>query len=285
MAKKLKPDTITKADLTKFLSSESDFAFELSAIPLLRDSGWTVAHGGTYGDPVTGVNRQFDLRASHVHTPTNFANQRPWFAVSTHLAIECKNLKPNYPLLVSSVKRTLSESYLSLIVSDARGRVDVQRFRSVASGYRVDATVGKATEQVGLTEQGEFVRGDSEVYEKWSQAIASSADLVRAAPPAPPTGADVLFRTVVPILLVPDGTLWECRYVDGVLVREPEPADHVEAYIGKDWPVAGPLSFGISHLEIMTSSGFKGWLRDAKHFAADGVFGTQCFDLAKHWYT
>jgi hypothetical protein len=59
MAKKLRQDPISKNDLTRFLNTESDFAFELSVIPLLRDSGWNVEHGGTYSDPVTGVNRQF----------------------------------------------------------------------------------------------------------------------------------------------------------------------------------------------------------------------------------
>src|SRR5688500_17693805 len=127
MAKKLRQDPVTKADFQEFLQSESDFAFELSAIPLLQRYGWKVEHGGTYSDPVTGVNRQFDLRASYIQKPHNLTEQRPWFSISTHLAIECKNLKANFPLLISSVKRTASEAYLSLVLSAGRARRGVRR--------------------------------------------------------------------------------------------------------------------------------------------------------------
>jgi hypothetical protein len=170
-------------------------------------------------------------------------------------------------------------------MSNAQGRVDVVKMTCVMSGYRVGDAVGKATDQVGLTDQGDFVRGDAEVYDKWSQAIASSADLVGRATATPPgRGADVSFGRVIPVLAVPDGTLWECRYDQGALIREPEQVEHVEFFIGKDWLLrGGPLSFSVSHLEVLTYSGLKRWLRDERTFDVNSHFGQQCYQWSRSW--
>jgi hypothetical protein len=60
-----KPATaaITAQDLTEFMNTDSDFAFEMNVLRWLEDNGFECRHSGTYGDPVTGKLRQFDIRA------------------------------------------------------------------------------------------------------------------------------------------------------------------------------------------------------------------------------
>jgi len=78
---KLKEAPIIDTDLIDYLSTESDFAFELHVLNTLIAHGFTCEHGGSYDDPVTKKPREFDIRATktlgHFHI---------------RLAVECKNV-------------------------------------------------------------------------------------------------------------------------------------------------------------------------------------------------
>ena len=50
---KLKANPVSDKDLEEFLASESDFAFEMSVLSLLRKLDFGCSHAGTYQDPVT----------------------------------------------------------------------------------------------------------------------------------------------------------------------------------------------------------------------------------------
>jgi hypothetical protein len=68
--------------------------------------------------------------------------------------------------------------------------------------------VGKSCDQVGRDSQNNLTSNDSDVYEKWAQAVASSHDLVHeAALQAGQTSIAFLLTSVVPVLVVPDGML------------------------------------------------------------------------------
>jgi hypothetical protein len=95
---------ISEQELNEFLASESDFAFEMSVLSLLRKLNFTCPHGGTYKDPITHRIRQYDIRADKVDSNRKLA-----------LAVECKNLRPNFPLLVSAVPRTVNEAFHEII--------------------------------------------------------------------------------------------------------------------------------------------------------------------------
>ncbi len=97
---KLKSTPITENDLNEFLASESDFAFEMTVLSLLRKIGFNSLHSGTYQDPVTKKIRQFDLRAGK--------NEGDFLLT---LAGECKNLGVNFPLLITAVPRTIDEAF------------------------------------------------------------------------------------------------------------------------------------------------------------------------------
>jgi hypothetical protein len=101
---KLKSTPITQKDLDEFIASGSDFAFEMTVLSLLRKMGFNTSHSGTYQDPVTQKIRQFDLRASKVQGDFRLT-----------LAVECKNLRTNFPLLISAVPRTVDEAFHEVI--------------------------------------------------------------------------------------------------------------------------------------------------------------------------
>lgn len=97
---RLNDSAINSADLLGYLNGFSDFAFELKTLEMLRAHSLECEHGGLYEDPVTNKMREFDIRA---------VARNDHFAV--HLAVECKNVQENYPLLVTCVPRHPSESY------------------------------------------------------------------------------------------------------------------------------------------------------------------------------
>jgi hypothetical protein len=95
-----------------FPGSSSDFSFELQTLGLVRAHGLDCEHGGLYKDPITKKMRQFDIRA--------IAREGCYFV---RLAIECKNIEENFPLLVSCVSRRDSESFheVALVSDEHRG--------------------------------------------------------------------------------------------------------------------------------------------------------------------
>src|SRR3954470_1609850 len=85
---------ITPQVIRDVAEREDDFGFEMRVGKIIRigNDGWE--HGGTYIDPFGGVPRQFDYR-------TVFKHEDQWI----RLAVECKNLSPNIPLVVCGAKR------------------------------------------------------------------------------------------------------------------------------------------------------------------------------------
>src|SRR5437660_6758910 len=106
MAKQLKDEAIRSSDISEYLQSEDDFAFELEVLRSCQVGGFEVRHGGAYQDPVTRKDRQFDIRLMG-HKDRSVIK----------LAIECKNLKPNFPLLVSRIPRLPEESVHDIVLS------------------------------------------------------------------------------------------------------------------------------------------------------------------------
>ena len=101
MAPRLRTEAVVEQDLQEYLNGYSDFSFEIRALKMLRDHRIDCEHGGYYEDPVTGKPRQFDIRAR----VKNAADKRV-----LRMAVECKNLRENFPLLVSCVPRQADEA-------------------------------------------------------------------------------------------------------------------------------------------------------------------------------
>jgi hypothetical protein len=258
MATKLSDKPITKTDLEEFIKTQDDFALELFAYSLVRDRGFAATHAGSYNDPITGKTRQFDVRA----------NRSCGEDLHVLLAIETKCLRPSFPLLISQIPRISSESFQDVMQSEGykktvEGRVKsigprVLRLDGVRSIYPPNQYVGKAVTQVGYNDVGRFVENDSEIYDKWGQAIASLNDLVRRASALNSATEMAQCSIVLPVLVVPDGTLWIVNYSEGGSLQEgPSLTDQVQFYIGvgQSYVPNPDYLFTVSHLHVVTKSG------------------------------
>lgn len=276
MATKYLDKPITQSDLEAFIGTQDDFALELYAYSLAYKHGYSATHAGSYTDRITGKTRQFDVRAS----------KQCGEDLHVFLAIESKCLRTCYPLLISQIRRERTESYQDIMQSQGRKRVSAgeamlhgPRVLQISSGrsiYPPGAYVGKAVTQVGYTQNGSFVSGDSEVFDKWGQAIASLNDLIRSAAVLRDSEGYAKWSICVPVLMVPDDTLWTVNYaVNGSLEGAPTKSDHGEFYIGDSQTyVPNPdYLFRVSHLHVVTKSGLS-WLLESFSEGGDRAFQT-----------
>jgi len=195
------------------------------------------------------------------------------------LAIECKNIRENFPLLVSCVPRHGSESFhdVALVgVSDEHADVQVPALTSRAkvlritgenSCYRPNAPVGKSLAQIGRSRDktGEIVATDSEVFEKWGQCLSSADDLVSRSYWEEHECSSQRLAAVMPILVIPDARLWRVDYgLDGERQAEPVQTNHCSMFVGMSYEMGAPVgpTYRISHLDIMTTRGLPEFIHD-----------------------
>jgi len=268
-------EPITAEAITRFLGQRDDFAFEMRVLHTITstDSGATdlsVEFGGSYADSVTGKSRQFDIRASMRN-----GNK------IVRMAVECKQLRSAFPLVVSRCPRPRNEAYHHLVVAEPRkqihefeGRPTYHTARSFYSGsaYTEEAPVGKGSTQLGIHAhaKNEFISTDSDIYEKWAQALSSAEDLImggiRDWDIYGKGNQNVNFLSaVLPILVIPDGTLWVVDYnSEGERTAPPTQVETTEFYVGKIFRKYEPkVRFEITHLHIFTCAGFKSFLESS----------------------
>jgi hypothetical protein len=260
---------LTAGDIAEYLETADDFAFEREVYHVAHQLGFDTHHAALYGDPVTGKQREFDVRASYTLQDNRIA-----------LAIECKGLTADYPLLVSCVPRARSEAYHEVleVSREPPGAAYVgpsfvfSRVTPVLSErhpciYPAGQGVGKSMRQVKRETRGErrgqMTSGD-DVFDKWTQAAASLAEMIES-------GASQLRRCArqdlqhfafLPVLVVSDGTLWVADYSSrGELQREPFQVPELTYYLGRRYALAGQsVVLTISHLHIITRSEIRTWL-------------------------
>jgi len=259
---------ITSTDIKQVIATEDDFGHEMRVGRVLRGYlGSQTLQGGTYVDPISGKARQFDFRWRY---------QSGRFGLS--LAIECKNVSPDSPVVISGRERSESEAFHELVESRKGGHfrtnrgnifMDVAAVRVIrrvtrnASVYFPQAFVGKSLLQL-KKKDGKYIRTrDTEIYEKWSQALASGVDLVDAAGRnATAAGNQHVFTFVIPVVVLPDDTLWKVEYdVNGKITQGPQPSNEIEFFVGHK--VSPPVELGdssepyvFSHLHFVTFTGF-----------------------------
>ena len=259
------PDPLKAEDLLDFAKTDSDFGFEMQVVAGLRENGFSCEHSGTYRDPVTHKVRQFDVRGYLSKAQGMVA-----------LAVECKNIRPSFPLLLSCVPRMPAEAFHDVFVYHSQAlptsTQSVEHITAERSAYEIGAPVAKKTDQVGRDSSGEFIRNDEATFEKLNQAVSSCHDLVEkvAARLTPPD------RTViVPVLVVPTGRLWQVNYDrDGALTDAPHQVAAGTLFLDHTWSAPGPfdtcLAYRLSHIEVITFE-FLDRLHD-RCFGACGFF-------------
>ena len=253
---------VDAADVAEYLSESSDFAFEMQVIRVLARAGVKCMHGGTYTDPVTGLTRQFDIRAVVPETDYRL-----------RLAIECKMLGAHFPLLIHAVRRTETESFHVLLQrhkTSSMGWMAAHRI-SPTGVYPKNSLVGKKTDQIGRRKtDGRLVSSDGDVFGKISQAINSSYDLVAEA--ERDQGGRI--HAIIPVLVVPDDTLWQVDYDEFGKVTEPgRLVTAATIFINKNWSIGSKhkdYDYDVSHLEVTTigalTDRFESW------FDRKGIF-------------
>jgi hypothetical protein len=259
---KLNSAPITSSDLLEYLKARDDFALELRVFNAARRVGMSGAHGGPYIDATTERTRQFDVRVTATHEER----------LHVHLAIECKSLQKNCPLLVSRVPRTSLEAQRDLMsVGNLGGALEIPSIREHhCKIYPPGQPVGKSTAQVGRTADG-WSSTDHEIYDKWLQAYASVASWATDVASSRPPGR----HAFLPVLVVSDGTLWVADFDDdGALVSGPTKADEATLYLGRRVPGRPACGFMVSHLHVCTESGV---LRLIQEAANDGPWLDRLF--------
>ncbi len=261
---KLKTDEILPEDLVEYLNSYSDFSFELAVLKMLRTSDIDCEHGGYYEDPITKKSREFDIRA--IKTIQQYR---------VRMAIECKNVRENFPILISCTPRHEQESYHQIAFPckpdsyNFKNPLDQSLAATLSilqehSFYKVGEPVGKSTAQVGRAlHDNKISANDDEFYEKWGQCLSSIDDLVTRMYWDEDGDKNNSYSAAFPFVVVPNDRLWMVTYDnDGNRTSEPVPTNRCSCYINKDYEM-GRTSFGtrtclwLSHIEIVTFEGMK----------------------------
>jgi hypothetical protein len=254
---------ITDVEIEQFLDSRDDFELELFAVRTLKGNGWEVRHGGRYIDPVKGIGRQYDVR-----TWREFELGR-----RVSLAVECKSLSPEFPLVISRVPRPPTDVGHDVIVrrfNDKTQRAELTIRRPLGNHayiYYPGEPVGKSATQIRWEANGKkLTASDADTYEKWSQAVASAAQLVKQACTSQTQGPQLpVFTFVAPVLLVNEGTLWVVDYDQDGQRRKPAAATEAQLFLGQEHVVhvgEDGFSYRLNHLLIFTRNGFTAWLQN-----------------------
>ena len=225
----------------------------METLALLDKLAVQCEHSGTYVDPITAKMRQFDIRGE----------LRVGKLGKLWLAVECKNVGDSCPVVVHTVPRNESESFVTGLVykrppGNLSGRMDPSfvRLSGLDTPYQVGESVGKAFDQVKLSPSGEPSIGESEAFDKFSQAVNSLRDLIVR---GTRQWNEPSFQFFLPVLVVPEGRLWAVRYNEhGGRVGLPAQAVHVSHFLNHSWPCGfADLEYPVSHLEIVTPSGLR----------------------------
>lgn len=287
---------ITAQHIRNVIESADDFGHELRVRRILRGhKQGQLRHGGTYVDPVTQKPRQYDLRW-HV---SYFAG----FAVS--LAIECKNIHVENPVAISGIKRTPRESFHYFIESRTGGNFLIEKFpayydvksmgvvrRTVEASemYPTECFVGKSIIRIERSEIGKppnivtkyASSKDQEIYDRWSQALASATDLVlEARHNAAKYDLAHVFTIIMPVVVLPNRVLWFVEYDEnGSLIHDPMEVDQCELFVAREIAVPAeftelpPSPFTFSHIHFFTIAGFADFLLT---LAQDAQWLNTCF--------
>jgi hypothetical protein len=270
---------IKAEDIAEYLDDRDDFTMELFALRALRERGWIAHHGGSYPDPLQPKLRQYDVRARF-----QFTHRR-----DLSLAVECKSLSKEFPLVVSRVPRPEVDAYHDVIQLWKRPQADTiftvePNDPNYLRLYDVGGPVGKSMTQLKceINKQGvkKFTASDADTHDKWTQSLASASELAAMASQATTDSEKPTFTFVMPVLVVNDETLWTVDYDEegnrGVIAA----ADDVQYFVDREQVLKGRYGsyrYRFTHLHIFTRIGF---LRMLQNYASptglmlDRIFGS-----------
>lgn len=250
--------SITPEKIKDIVVNESDFGHEMRVGSILgnRNLGYASScyepttfyppdHGGTYKDPVTGKPRQFDFRLQVTRGWPTTPKFRIW------MAVECKNLNPSHPLVICGRPRTTEESYNVFVVRPDKNTAQLKQHAGRGSYYKPNEFVGKDLLRLKDKAGKLHADNDSEIYDKWAQALASSHELVNQAVNAYTTERFTTF--VMPLVVVPDEALWSVDYDAKGQPGDPTKVNQCAFYVGH--PLDIGTRFVLTHIHFATCAG------------------------------
>jgi hypothetical protein len=279
---------ISTSDIQKIVNTEDDFGHEMRVGATIKAiPSFSVEHGGTYIDRVTGKPRQFDYRCSLTKETNAFTLQIPAngstgteafapFHAATRLvlAVECKNLNASFPLVVCGTVRQKGETFQDLVVSIGRSAMLprggagtpgpgslVYRAACKQSFYAQGGFVGKNLLRLkpDNSRSAVAVAGpDSDIYDKWAQAISSAVEMADAAQNCA-RDQQLVWSAVIPVVVLSDDSLWKVAYDGDGKASNVEQVDHCEYYVGHRI-TSIPGTFMFSHIHFFTLSAFGSFL-------------------------
>ena len=288
---------ITAEDIKKAIEFEDDFGHEMrvggilknfqanaSSFQFQRSLITPPSHGGTYQDPKTEKTRQFDYRCKIV---SGHQSQK-----TVLLPVECKNLKAECPLVICGRDRDIQESYHHYIAKDRNGNPSILKVEQGASFYKPNSFAGKSISRLKRNQKNELADvGDSDVYDSWSQALASSHDLVKDAIFA--ESETSVWSFIMPLVVVPNESLWIADYNDeGIIIDGPKPINQCSYYVDQRMMFEMPLGmslqtrldFQITHIHFATMLGLVEILTqfaNSDSHCWDAIFNSHAATLVK----
>lgn len=264
-----KPTPINQKDIEEFVQYHSDFGFEIKIKQIISELGFVPLHGGRYDDPMTQKTREYDFRFT-------YSRKNHYL----HAAVECKNVSEFSPLLVSCLPRSINESYLRIFICTETGRIHskvkenqsyglIRKFSSLdwenPSRYQVNEDCGKLVNQISRSKDGILSGRDTEVFDKWSQAIASLVAYSQENRHIQSSEYEYELHVFMPLLIVPDNRLWAVVYDEtGNIAVPARQVDQVSIFVGKNYKARDSQEhpeLKISHIEFMTTSGFQQFIK------------------------
>jgi hypothetical protein len=192
--------------------------------------------------------------------------------------VECKNLSVEAPLVMSGTWRRREEAFHDLIESRT-GHFKTEslvfdgltsttrRSEGEESFYAPKKFVGKSLLRLKQSKNVLVAVADADIYDRWSQALASAIDLTRkACDLSKEFQLPHVFSAVLPVVIVANDALWAVIYDDnGDVLDQPNPVNSCELYVGRsmrlnDEPKAFGHQFTFSHVHFFTLSGFDSFL-------------------------
>ncbi len=278
-----------KTILNQTIKDESNFSFEMRNLEHLSNAGFKCLHSGIYIDPYQEINREFDIRAFKT------LEGRKHLA----LAVECKNISTDLPLIIHSTKIEINDRTHSLMVNysgikndQKKGQItyipeipisrrpdsfcheishkvkeDGNIFPSLYSDFEY---VGRSMDKLkskNVDKKTVYYLGDEEIFPKFSQCQNSLVDFIDKAALEENENGIHQFG-LFPILIVPNNALWEQRYnSNGTKAEEIFRTDRIPFCInktyGKELNKLTP-SYFVNFIEIVTEIGFINLLKILK---------------------
>jgi hypothetical protein len=273
---------ISASEVRAVVASEDDFGHEMRVGGVIRSiQGLRWEHGGTYTDLVTGKPRQFDYRCWLTKTVECKPPLLESYTLS--LAAECKSLSQSAALVVCGTSRRENEATHDLVQSGkvfvAQGSTkpdwssETWRVSGEDALYPPGAFVGKSLIRLKSVEKKDRknlvetleATSESDVYDKWSQAVSSAVELARSACAyARDTAKGAALTAIVPAVVVPEDRLWQVVYDDnGSLSCDPAPVSECSLYVGREIDLDSSDSvqpLRLSHVHFFTLGGFSKFL-------------------------